>query len=317
MSEEENSDKLQTTDDGQPMNVGSSEKYDLPPGQAGSTAEPFPKAEQTSDILHHKSEIKNMETHAQHLHKAPGHGWKHFFFEFFMLFLAVTLGFFVENMRENYVERKRGKEYIRSLYEDLKTDTTRIVSIVKYDEDKLASLNGMTECYDMVSKNLKATNCMGVLVKYSKSNRSFEMNDRTLRQLANAGGFRLLPKEDADSILGYESAYKQYENFQGTLFQEIQNNVRNTLNLLADFKVNASLQTPAPMKGTISQSDTTPNIPSGPLLFSEDRALLNKWFNELILYLRATKGQRNLLFALKTKATGLIEYYKNKYQLGE
>jgi hypothetical protein len=29
---------------------------------------------------------QNMETHAQHLHKAPGQGWKHYFFEFLMLF---------------------------------------------------------------------------------------------------------------------------------------------------------------------------------------------------------------------------------------
>ncbi|HEY4874217.1 MAG TPA: hypothetical protein VIH86_01465 [Puia sp.] len=30
-----------------------------------------------------------MEVHSQELHKAPGHGWKHYLFEFFMLFLAV------------------------------------------------------------------------------------------------------------------------------------------------------------------------------------------------------------------------------------
>jgi hypothetical protein len=30
-----------------------------------------------------------METHAHDLHKAPAHGWKHYFFEFLMLFLAL------------------------------------------------------------------------------------------------------------------------------------------------------------------------------------------------------------------------------------
>src|SRR5580765_7673244 len=50
--------------------------------------------------------------------------WTHYLWEFLMLFLAVTLGFFVENQREHYVDRKKEKEYIRSMIEDLKTDTS-------------------------------------------------------------------------------------------------------------------------------------------------------------------------------------------------
>jgi len=38
-----------------------------------------------------------METHAHHLHKAPGKKWTHYLFEFFMLFLAVFCGFLAEN----------------------------------------------------------------------------------------------------------------------------------------------------------------------------------------------------------------------------
>lgn len=32
-----------------------------------------------------------METQANDLHNLPGKGWKHYFFEFFMLFLAERL----------------------------------------------------------------------------------------------------------------------------------------------------------------------------------------------------------------------------------
>ena len=41
----------------------------------------------------HKPKTTTMETHAHHLHKAPGKKWTHYFFEFLMLFLAVFLGF--------------------------------------------------------------------------------------------------------------------------------------------------------------------------------------------------------------------------------
>ncbi|MGI9139209.1 MAG: hypothetical protein ACR2IM_09230, partial [Sediminibacterium sp.] len=63
-----------------------------------------------------------MEVHHPHLH----HGTKKFkehFLEFFMLFLAVTLGFFAENQREHFVERHRETQYMESLVEDLKNDT--------------------------------------------------------------------------------------------------------------------------------------------------------------------------------------------------
>ena len=51
-----------------------------------------------------------MEVHA-HTHTARKK-WTHYFWEFFMLFLAVLLGFFVENQREHYIEHKREVEYI-------------------------------------------------------------------------------------------------------------------------------------------------------------------------------------------------------------
>src|SRR5437773_12560964 len=79
--------------------------------------------QQTSNL---KPETTNMETHAHHLHKAPGKKWTHYLFEFLMLFLAVFCGFLAENFREHQVEKERGRQYILSLYEDLKADTTRL-----------------------------------------------------------------------------------------------------------------------------------------------------------------------------------------------
>ena len=69
-----------------------------------------------------------MEVHA-HTH-TPRKKWTHYFWEFLMLFLAVTLGFFVENQREHYVEHQRAKIYATNLCEELKKDTARLNSVV-------------------------------------------------------------------------------------------------------------------------------------------------------------------------------------------
>ena len=40
-----------------------------------------------------------------------------------MIFLAVTLGFFAESIRENIADNSKEKEYISAMIEDAKTDT--------------------------------------------------------------------------------------------------------------------------------------------------------------------------------------------------
>lgn len=230
--------------------------------------------------------------------------------EFLMIFLAVTLGFFAESLREHMSDNEKQEQYIQSLTEDLEADTARLSHIIAFDEEKVKALSSMYECYDTVSNNLKATSCMGVLIKYSKVNRPFLSNDRTFTQLAN-GGFRLLGKEDADSILSYQSLYKNVHDFESTVYQEAQDNVRNTLNELANFKVVAPLQ----ITSTLDGRDTGSRVLSGPLLFSDDKSLLNKWFNQLQLYLRVTKAQAILLGQLKSKASSFISFYKKKHNL--
>jgi hypothetical protein len=48
--------------------------------------------------------------------------FKEYFLEFLMIFLAVTLGFFAENIREHLSDSAKEKEYIESLVQDLKLD---------------------------------------------------------------------------------------------------------------------------------------------------------------------------------------------------
>jgi hypothetical protein len=65
-----------------------------------------------------------MEVHA-HSHTSRKK-WTHYFWEFLMLFLAITLGFLVENQREHYIENIRAKDFSSSLVRDLQNDTIAI-----------------------------------------------------------------------------------------------------------------------------------------------------------------------------------------------
>jgi len=52
--------------------------------------------------------------------------FKEYFLEFLMIFLAVTLGFFAENIREHIADGKKEKYLIHLLKEDLTKDTARL-----------------------------------------------------------------------------------------------------------------------------------------------------------------------------------------------
>jgi hypothetical protein len=238
----------------------------------------------------------------------------HYLWEFLMLFLAVFCGFLAENFREHRVEKERGKQFIESFYEDLKTDTARISWYVNYDDAKISVLANLDNCYDTILKNMRSTSCLLTIIRNSSINRPFIRTSRTVQQLANAGGFRLLKKEDADSILSYDKDINNFQDFQVTVFQDAQDNVRSTFNLLVNFKANSQMFHPEPGKliNELSKENVTV---TAPLLLANDKNLLNKYFNDLLLYYRVFYNHKRMLLDLKAKQVTLIEYFKNKYHL--
>jgi hypothetical protein len=60
--------------------------------------------------------------HHPHVEKK---GFKEYFLEFLMIFLAVTLGFFAESLREHIGDKTKEKEYLSNMFEELKYDTAQ------------------------------------------------------------------------------------------------------------------------------------------------------------------------------------------------
>ena len=75
-----------------------------------------------TETINPNQETENMEVHHHpDLHHKPKK-WKEYFLEFLMIFLAVTLGFFAENLREVIKHKEEVKSNINSLVSDLQTD---------------------------------------------------------------------------------------------------------------------------------------------------------------------------------------------------
>ena len=78
---------------------------------------------QPATAIGEKTETETMEVHKHPHHITHKKKWNEYLLEFFMLFLAVFLGFVAENQREHIVEHEREKTYAARLLLDLRGDS--------------------------------------------------------------------------------------------------------------------------------------------------------------------------------------------------
>lgn len=126
-----------------------------------------------------------------------------------MLFLAVTLGFFVENKREHLVESKRAKEYAGLLVDDLSFDISELSRAERI-------LNRIIAAGDTLGKLLSDPGIKkipGGKLYYYEYWSGWRWNiisrDATLQQLKSSGSLRYLHNISLiRKILGYEETIK-------------------------------------------------------------------------------------------------------------
>ncbi|HUS01690.1 MAG TPA: hypothetical protein VMY77_08185 [Chitinophagaceae bacterium] len=145
-----------------------------------------------------------MEVHKHPHHVTHKKKWTEYLLEFFMLFLAVFLGFVAENIREISVERHREKEYIRNMVQNLKDDTTQLswcIQQLRLTLHKLDTLVYLTKADLTVPGNLKTATRLAI---DAGSYTIFMSNNATIVQL-KSGNLRLIQTNHAaDSILKYD-----------------------------------------------------------------------------------------------------------------
>jgi hypothetical protein len=241
-----------------------------------------------------------MEVHA-HSHTARKK-WTHYFWEFIMLFLAVFCGFLAEYQLEHMIEKERRKEYVLSFYYDLHNNLATCSVIIDGNKKKIEPLNNMEACYDSVLKNWKAAGCLAGILKTSRGLAVAQFSDGTIEQLKNAGGFRLLIKEDRDSIIQYDAVIRSYKYSESIVMQQSLDNVKNSFKKLVNFKAQRFF-------------DSASYATEIPFLFSGNKELLNELFNDLVRYKRAITFQSNQMIQLKEKTNRLVAYFNAKYHL--
>lgn len=243
-----------------------------------------------------------MEVHA-HTH-TERKKWTHYLFEFLMLFLAISAGFLVENLREQYVENKREKVFIKSFIEDLKEDTAKITSNMQLRNTKILMMDSLIKLLNSPDPNHDGQSVYYWGRRVTRST-LFQSNDRTIKQLKNSGGLRLIRNQTAsNTIMTYDQANDYINYLQNREGQEL-NEIYPLLAKLFDGNV---------LETMIHGMEIT-RPPGNPVLRSTDKNLIL----DLTYFLHQYKTSSIVIIVrlqtLKQSAIEAIQFLQKEYHL--
>ncbi len=141
-----------------------------------------------------------------HHHSHHPKKWKEYITEFLMLFLAVSLGFLAENLRESYIEKERAHELALALYTDIKNDEEKMRSFI---ENRTGILNDINSLIQDVNQNGLKPNDQEQFRLFAQTAfywSYFEPKTANLDQIINSGSLRYFKKKGVvELISNYKS----------------------------------------------------------------------------------------------------------------
>jgi hypothetical protein len=139
-----------------------------------------------------------------HHHSHHPKKWKEYITEFLMLFLAVSLGFMAENIREHQIEKQREIAYLKNVHEDLKLDLINIDNVFNSNTIRLQAMDTL---FKIINNNTITNEDVYYYIRNLALRATFESSHVGLDQIKSAGGLRMVKNPEIISgIQEYERA---------------------------------------------------------------------------------------------------------------
>lgn len=135
---------------------------------------------------------------------------KQHFFDFLMLFLAITLGFFADNFRDAYSDKQKAQDLAAELKADIMSDTMILHSLIRQRENKIAKLDSL---YYYLKDDAPpiSDSMLYTYSAYVTDMALFERNSGTWQQMTSAGYLNLFSKEASHELSIYQILFVRNE----------------------------------------------------------------------------------------------------------
>ncbi len=222
-------------------------------------------------------------------------------FDFFMLFLAVSLGFFVDNYREKRASDKLANDLGNDLILDIQADSVSIQEMLIHCKLKNTRLNNLSA---LIDDDVQTFNDSSIYyyTAFALKRPWFEKHGSTYTLLLNAGYLDNLTKVVSSAVTNYENECTKLIYF---LEQE---------NQLINFKINPFIQQKfhTELFDSIVYSNPYKHKPELHNWNNESRWLLHNYTTELIgLNNKITNHYIHLLDKAHTTLSCLKKEYNN------
>jgi hypothetical protein len=255
-----------------------------------------------ADNITPNKENQNMETHAHHLHHAPGEKIWHYFFEFLMLFFAVFCGFLAENLRENKIERDREKVYMNNLYQDLKSDTAIYSNYDKSSSEFFNNVDSLVMLMKSPGRDTRLSNIYFLARTATTRSLILFPNERTFDQMKYSGYLRLISnRQVADSVSSYYNSLKDIVFFN----EIIKDRLTDYMTVMGKV-FDAEIMFKILKEGKVQISDSAK-------LLSNDALVINELLTRAQYLYGSTLLQKNREMGRSRSAQNLIELIKKEY----
>lgn len=150
-----------------------------------------------------------MEVHA-HTH-TERKKWHHYFWEFLMLFLAVTLGFYAENLRENIKQKDELHVNMQSLLADLRSDEVYFDSVIRRNEFACDMIDSLI--IKLKDDRGKTSDIYYFARTVTANFGYFYLNAKTFEQMKSSASLKMVkPHSLLDSIADYYTSIQWITN---------------------------------------------------------------------------------------------------------
>ena len=257
-----------------------------------------------------QASTENMEVHHHpDLHHQPKK-WKEYFLEFLMIFLAVTLGFFAESIREKINDHTKEKEYMRSMIQDLQADTVTDAKTIKVFTSISKSIDTLLMCLKKDEPNASIIN--NIISHQFWEYSGYSYNNRTIQELKNSGNFRLIRIDAvADSIL-------DYDNLTTSILVNQYNDLKNTMYAFKDVELKVLPYKELKKSNTNYGRDFDSSdfiITDKPTFISGNKELLSQYYNRLFIHEELCHTFIRSLKHSSAYAARLIKFIQKEYHL--
>ena len=236
--------------------------------------------------------------------------FKEYFLEFLMIFLAVTMGFFAESIREHLADHSKEKQYINSMIADLKGDTAGLREVIDANIKKVSGIDTMTSLLNKPSLTMDEEKQLYILnSRYASNIARMDWNDGTIRQLLTSGNLRLMSEQGiSDSMMNYYGPHKDLATGQAEILYE---SVKRAFFGAEDIFDRTFTKRSMNKDSSFSRKP----MPDTMKLLTKEKTVLKKYSQMVLTTQALINNYLSMLFKMYKRAENLLLFLQAKYDI--